>query len=154
MKRAALVVLLALGALPASAAATYPGNAVLAKPAGKALAIWDASPLVATIVKNKIADDVANAMLERDALHVLATMTPLIDKGSTAITVRVTYAMTGAVSPNYGHVPFAGIETYATLTAPASNALADRDGWKELGPKDAIPEWFAFNVVGLLPPRS
>jgi hypothetical protein len=130
-----------------------PGHAVLAKPAGDALVIWDASPVVASIVKSKTNDSDANDLLERDAARVLATMAPNVDKSAKTITVRVIYSKTGAVSPVYGTPTFMGIERYATLTVPAGDAQTDRDKWKELDPKAPVPAWFAFKVTGLLPPR-
>ncbi len=130
-----------------------PGHAVLAKPGGDALVIWDASPVVASIVKSKTDDAGANDLLERDAVHVLATMAPNVDKSAKTITVRVIYSKTGAVSPVYGTPTFMGIERYATLTVPAGDVQGDRDKWKELDAKAPVPAWFAFKVTGLLPPR-
>lgn len=155
----ALFVSLALVAAGCVAFATaaladeVPGHAVLAKPAGDALVIWDASPVVASIVKSKTNDSDANDLLERDAARVLATMAPNVDKSAKTITVRVIYSKTGAVSPVYGTPTFMGIERYATLTVPAGDAQTDRDKWKELDPKAPVPAWFAFKVTGLLPPR-
>lgn len=155
----ALFVSLALVAAGCVAAATaaladeVPGHAVLAKPAGDALVIWDASPVVASIVKSKTNDADANDLLERDAAHVLASMAPDVDKSAKTITVRVIYSKTGAVSPVYGTPTFMGIERYATLTVPAGDAQTDRDKWKELDSKAPVPGWFAFKVTGLLPPR-
>jgi hypothetical protein len=151
-----LLALVAAGCLAAATAALadeVPGHAVLAKPDGEALVIWDASQVVAEIVKTKTADAAANDLLERDAAHVLATMAPNVDKTAKTITVRVIYSKTGAVSPVYGTPTFMGIEKYATLTVPAADAQSDRDKWKVLDPKAAVPSWFAFKVIGLLPPR-
>lgn len=149
----ALVVAACLATSLVALADDVPGNAVLAKPDRDALVIWDASPVVASIVKSKTNDSDANDLLERDAAHVLATMTPNVDKSAKTITVRVIYSKTGAVSPVYGTPTFMGIERYATLTVPAANAQADRDKWKELDAKSPVPSWFAFKVIGLLPPR-
>jgi hypothetical protein len=137
----------------AASAEDVPGHAVLAKPDGDALVIWDASTVVASIVKTKANDTAANDLLERDAVRVMATMAPDVDKGAKTITVRVIYSKTGAVSPVYGTPTFMGIERYATLTAPASDAQSDRDKWKELDAKTPVPSWLAFKVTGLLPPR-
>ena len=149
----ALVAAACIATTSAASAEDVPGHAVLAKPDADALVIWDASPVVASIVKSKTADPDANDLLERDAAHVLATMAPNIDKSAKTITVRVIYSKTGAVSPVYGTPTFMGIERYATLTVPAADALSDRDKWKELAVKTPIPAWFTFKIVGLLPPR-
>ena len=152
-----MLALVAAGCFAVTASAladdAVPGHAVLAKPDGDALVIWDASPVVASIVKAKTNDDGANDLLERDAVHVLATMAPDVDKSAKTITVRVIYSKTGAVSPVYGTPTFMGIERYATLTVHASDVQGDRDKWKELDAKTAVPSWFAFKVTGLLPPR-
>jgi hypothetical protein len=131
-----------------------PGHAVLAKPGGEALVIWDASPVVAMIVTSKMTDADANDVLERDAAHVLAEMANNLDKSAKSVTVRVVYSKTGAVSPIYGAATFAGVERYALLTVAGTDARLDRDKWKELDAKSAIPRWFAYKVTGLLPPRS
>ncbi len=140
--------------VPAAADDSVPGHAVLARASDEALILWDASPVVATIVKTKLGDADANALLERDASRILATMAPNIDKAAKTATVRVVYSMTGDVSPIYGTPTFAGIERYATLTLDGGDFRSDRDHWKELDPKSAMPRWFAYKVVGRLPPRS
>ena len=151
--RLVLLYLVSFASAPA-VAQNVPGDAVLAKPGGNALVIWDASPVVASIVKTKTPDAEAAETLERDAVRVLAGMSGLVEKSAKSVTVRVTYAETGAVSPVYGTRPFAGIELYATLTAPAADTAGDRDHWKTLGPKTPLPPWFVFKVVGKLPPRA
>jgi len=149
----ALIAAACIGASSAASADDVPGHAVLAKPDGDALVIWDASPVVASIVKSKTADADANDLLERDAARVLVTMAPNVDKSAKTITVRVIYSKTGAVSPIYGTPTFMGIERYATLTVPAADAESDRDKWKELSVKTPVPAWFSFKIIGLLPPR-
>ena len=89
--------------------------------------MWDASPVVASIVKNRLSDADANALLERDASRVLATMAPNFGGETRSVTVRVIYSKTGDVSPVYGTPTFAGIERYATLTRPLAGA------WREDG---------------------
>jgi hypothetical protein len=148
----ALVCLLSAAA-PASADEPAIGRAVLVKPDGDALVIWDASPVVSTIVKNKLADADANLLLERDAIHVLAEMVPNLDKGAKRVTVRMFYSKTAEVSPVYGARVFSGLERYALLEVPGPDALSDRDGWETLNDKSAIPSWFTFKVVGALPAR-
>ncbi len=138
----------------AAAEDTVPGHAVLARASEEALILWDATPVVATIVKSKLGDADANALLERDASRVLATMAPNIDKAAKTVTVRVVYSMTGEVSPIYGTPTFAGIERYATLTLGGADFRSDRDRWKELDAKSALPSWFAYKIIGRLPPRS
>jgi hypothetical protein len=141
-------------AVPATADDAVPGHAVLARASEDALVLWDASTVVATIVRSKMSDADANALLERDAARVLATIAPNVDKGAKSVTVRVIYSMTGDVSPVYGTPTFAGIERYATLTVTGPDVRSDRDRWKELDAKAALPAWFAYKIVGKLPPRA
>jgi len=153
---AALAFVLVLGVLgsPVRAdEAAVPGHIVVARVSDDALIIWDASPEIASIVTNKIADDAANNQLERDALKVLAQSLAKLEKSAKSVTVRVIYNKTGAVSPVYGAPTFAGVERYATLEVPYKDAVSDRDKWKELDPKHAVPTWVAFKVIGQLPPR-
>lgn len=130
-----------------------PGHAVLARPTGEALVIWDATPLVASIVAEKLSDADANALVAHDALRVLAKMQPNVERAATSITVRVIYSKTGEVSPVYGTATFAGVERYATLTARAADLRTDKGKWRELDDKAALPNWLTFTIIGKLPPR-
>jgi len=141
-------------AVPALAEDAVPGHAVLARATDDALIIWDASPVVASIVRSKLSDADADALLKRDALRILAANAANIGNAARSVTVRIVYSKTGAVSPVYGTPTFTGIERYATLTASGPDVRSDRDRWKELDPKSAVPGWAVFKVTGLLPPRS
>lgn len=127
------------------------GTVTIARPSGSALAIWDASADVASIVTNKTSDADANALLERDALHVLAGALAKFDKHSDTIRLRVIFQKTGAVSPVYGSATFTGVERYATLELKGDDAFGDRDTWKETPAE--IPHWISFTVTGALPAR-
>lgn len=155
MKALILIAAFALCAPLAARAdeAVVAGHFVLARASEDALVLFDASPEVAAIVTNKTSDADANDGLERDALKVLAAMLPKLDKSTKSVTVRVTYNKTGAVSPVYGAPTFAGVERYALLAVNYKEAAADRDKWKELDPKHAVPSWISFKVIGQLPPR-
>jgi len=130
-----------------------PGHVVVARVSDDALIIWDASPEIASIVTNKTGDEAATEQLERDALRVLAQNVAKLEKSAKSVTVRVIYNKTGAVSPIYGAPTFAGVERYATLAVAYKDAVSDRDKWKELDQKHAVPAWVAFKVIGQLPPR-
>jgi len=151
----AFVVVVALLA-PLAAQADQPvvtGHYVLARATEDALILFDASPEVASIVAGKTDDAAANDELERESLKVLAAMLPKLDTTTKSVTVRVTYNKTGAVSPVYGAPTFAGVERYALLDVSYKDAAADRDKWKELDAKRAVPAWLSFKVIGQLPPR-
>jgi hypothetical protein len=132
---------------------SVPGHAILAKPGGEALVIWDSTPAIVSIVKNKLSDGDANALLERDAARVLAGMAPNLDKHAKSVTVRVVYSKTGEVNPAYGTPTFAGIERYAAFTMKGADVRSNRDRWKSVDDKSPLPAWFAFKITGLLPPR-
>ena len=145
--------MLRIAALSVALATVFPGHVVVARVSEDALIIWDASPEVAMIVSNKVANDAANDQLERDALRVLAQALPKLEKSAKTVTVRVVYNKTGDVSPVYGAPTFAGVERYATLALSYKDAAGDRQKWKELDAKHAVPAWIEFKVIGQLPPR-
>jgi hypothetical protein len=128
------------------------GGAVVVKPTGNAVIVWDCSAVVARIVENKEPDSDANTELESDAAKVLANVLPELDSSMTAATVRIVYKMTGAVSPAYGNAALAGVEHYAELSitkvAPKNRSLLA----EKLNSR-ALPSWVAFSVTGKLPPR-
>ncbi len=130
-----------------------PGNVIVARPAGNALLIWDASADVTAIVANKTSDADARTLLERDAANALATSLSKVANDASSVTLRVIYQKTGAVSPVYGSATFAGVERYATLRISGKDARADRDRWRELAADNPLPAWFAFDVTGELPKR-
>jgi len=139
---------------PTSAAGAVPGHVMLAQASGDALVIWNASPVVAAIVRSRISDAQADDMLAHDAARVLIKMLPSVNRGSRTVTVRLIYDKSGAVSPMYGGATFEGFERYALLTAPATYAASDKDHWQELKPSQALPKWFSYKVIGRLPPRA
>ena len=130
-----------------------PGHAVLAQPGGDALIIWNASPVVAPIVRSKMSGADADALLERDAIRALAKIFPNIDKSASSITVRIIYALSGEVSPLYGNPTFKGFEQYALLNIRGRDARAERARWDDLADKAQVPSIFTLKIVGRLPPR-
>lgn len=150
-----IVFIIASAILPANAAddATTLGHVITARATGDALLIWDASDSVTKIVTMKIPDSEANAKLERNALHLLASKAADL-KGTTTISLRIVYNKTGDVSPVYGSATFAGVERYALLSIRSADLISDRDKWRELDEKAAIPPWIGFKILGTLPPRN
>jgi outer membrane receptor protein involved in Fe transport len=124
---------------------------VVARASGSATVLYDATKQVSEIVRDKLDDEAADRRLQHEALRVLASVTPELPDAQT-ITIRITYAQSGEVSPVYGTPTFAGIERYANMSASAVDAKSDRDRWKE-GVPGALPSWISFTVVGKLPPR-
>ena len=147
---AALVLLLSA---TAAADESIPGHAVLAQPGGDALIIWNASQLVASIVRSKMSDADADQLVERNAIGVLAKMLPTVDGNARTITVRVIYALSGEVSPLYGSPTFKGFEQYALLSMRGRDARADKQKLRDLQKTGTIPPALRYKIVGRLPPR-
>jgi len=144
---------IALAPTPLPAAEAVPGNAVLARANGDALVVWDATTVIALIVKNRTNDATANDVLEHDAARVLAAIAPSVNKSVKTIGVQIVYSKTGDVSPVYGSATFQGVEDYATLTVTMAELRAHARAWKDLDPKSSLPASLAFKVTGHLPPR-
>ena len=114
--------------------------------------IWDATTYVTQLVSEKITDERGMRAIEATALRALA------DKGkglaATSLTLKVTYAKTGAVSPVYGNVTFAGFESVVTIAAKRA-ALAQHAGtWSEQLANGTIPKGVRISVTGKLPPSQ
>jgi hypothetical protein len=129
-----------------------PGHAVLAQPGGDALVIWNASQVVASIVRSKMSPTEADSLLEHDAIRVLAKMLPDIDATAKTITVRVIYALSGEVSPLYGNPTFKGFEQYALLSVNGRDARAHKLQLSR-PEEDPISGTFSYKIIGRLPPR-
>ena len=144
---------IALAPSPLLAGEAVPGNAVLARASGDALVLWDATTIVASIVKNKTNDATANDLLAHDATRVLGGIAPSVNKSAKTVSVEIMYNKTGDVSPVYGSPTFMGVESYATITVTISDLRAHERAWKDLDPKSPLPASIAFKVTGELPPR-
>ncbi|MDQ6925476.1 MAG: hypothetical protein M3154_04475, partial [Candidatus Eremiobacteraeota bacterium] len=83
--------------------------------------MWDATPYVTQLVSEKITDERGMRALEATALRALADKGKAL--GVATLTLKVTYARTGAVSPVYKSVTFDGFESVMTIGA-ARAALA------------------------------
>jgi hypothetical protein len=129
-----------------------PGDVIVATAEGDAAIVWDSTPDVERIVKEKQSDDAANSLLERDALRVISANLKDLKK-ATSITVHVHYNKTADVNPAYNGATFVGVERYALVTIDAHDANSDKDKWQQLGEKTAIPSWVKYKVTGQLPPR-
>jgi len=135
--------------LAAADANDVPGTVVLARATGEAVALYDASPEVAAVVRERMGDTAARGRLAKDALRVLAKEIPDVSQARSVV-VRVTYTRSGDVSPVYGTPTFAGIERYANLKARISDVRGDKSDWAR---STKLPKWAKFEVVGKLPPR-
>ena len=118
-------------------------------PADAAL-IWDATPYVTQLVSERMTDERGMRALEATALRALA------DKGKTlgvaTLTLKVTYARTGAVSPVYGGVTFDGFESVVTIVAARAALARNAGAWSGQLANGTVPKGVRVSVTGKLPP--
>jgi|ERR1700681_1213743 hypothetical protein len=114
--------------------------------------IWDATAYVTQLVSEKITDERGMRAIEATALRALA------DKGkglaATSLTLKVTYAKTGAVSPVYGNVTFAGFESVVTIAAKRAALAQHASAWSTDLANGTIPKGVRISVTGKLPPSQ
>src|ERR1700680_415833 len=99
------------------------GPVILARSGAQSTYLWDASPYVAQLVTERNVDDAGMRAIEATAVTILR------DKAASSraktLILRIVYTRSGAVSPVYGTLTFAGVEKLATLTA-ARDAIEKR----------------------------
>jgi len=138
-------------ALGAQAALADQGMVVVAKGGASPLLLWDATPLVTTIVTNKQPRPAAMRDLESQAMQILGDRVRALPRAKT-LTIRMIYQKTGAVSPVYGTATFEGIERVFELTAPASDARLHAKQLADALGHGSLPASLHLNVTGTLPP--
>ena len=120
-------------------------------PAEAAL-LWDATSYVTQLLSEKITDEPGMRALEATALRALA------EKGKSLaapeLTLKVTYAKTGAVSPVYRSVTFAGFEQLVTIVAKRVALEQHADAWSLQLANGTIPKGVRITVTGKLPPAQ
>jgi hypothetical protein len=128
-----------------------PGMVVVAKGGTTPLLLWDATPAVTATVANKQPRDAALRELESQAMRILGEHANAL-KGAKALTIRVIYQKTGAVSPVYGTATFEGIERLFELTARAADARMHARELADQIARGSVPRRISLNVTGKLPP--
>jgi Flp pilus assembly protein TadD len=118
-------------------------------PAGARL-IWDATTYVTDLVSEKIGGDPGIRAIEATALRALAEKSKSLS--ATTLTLSVTYAKTGAVSPVYGSVTFAGFEPVVTIVAKRAGLAAHAAAWSTQLANGTVPRGVTVSVTGTLPP--
>jgi len=136
-----------------AAGAAQGGHVVIARASADALLIFDATVDVIAAVSRKLNVADANTMLQHDALRALSHSLPHINRKSRSVRVSIVYYRTAAVSPAYGSATFAGVDRYALLEMSMKDALRNRDNWRRLSGKMALPAWINFKITGSLPAR-
>lgn len=114
--------------------------------------LWDATPYVTVLVSEQITDERGMRAVEATALRALAEKSKSL--AAPALTLKVTYARTGAVSPVYRSVTFAGFEPLVTIAVKRA-ALAQHAGaWSAQLANGTIPQGVRIAVTGKLPPAQ
>ena len=90
--------------------------------------------------------------------RILPALRALAEKGKSlsapALTLKVTYAKTGAVSPVYRSVTFAGFEPVVTISAKRAALAKHADAWSTQLANGTIPKELHVSVTGKLPPAQ
>lgn len=118
-------------------------------PAGARL-IWDATSYVTELVTEKTGGEQGMRAIEATALLALADKSKTLS-GAT-LTLSVTYAKTGAVSPVYGSATFAGFEPLLTIVVKRALLAAHAAAWSAQLANGTIPRGVTVSVTGKLPP--
>ena len=148
----ALFATLALAALPARAQSTA-AAVVLTRAHGDALAIWDATSTVTTLVSSKASSDQALRQIESEAFAVLVQKHKSLPADATTLTVQVIYQKTGAVSPTYQVATFSGIERLLTVKASIAEIAAHAADDQTQISAGKIPAGVTIVISGKLPPE-
>ncbi|MBV8362954.1 MAG: hypothetical protein JO018_01675 [Candidatus Eremiobacteraeota bacterium] len=127
------------------------GMVVVAKGGDKPLLLWDATPVVTTIVSTKQPRAAALQDLESRAMQILGERAPSL-RHAKSLTIRLIYQKTGAVSPVYGTATFEGIERLFELTASANDARSHAKQLADQLQHGSVPRGVDLNVTGKLPP--
>jgi hypothetical protein len=117
---------------------------------GDARLIWDATDYVTQLVAEKIAGDRGVRAIEATALRALAEKGKTLS--ATMLTLSVTYAKTGAVSPVYRSATFAGFEPLVTIAAKRAALAEHAAAWSAQLANGTIPRGVTVSVTGKLPP--
>jgi hypothetical protein len=154
----AALVILAFSSVPPTSgqanAADSLGPVVLTRAHGDALAVWDATTDLATLVNAKSSAEETLRRLESDALTVLIQKAKVLAPDAKTLTVQTIYQRTGAVSPTYQVATFAGIERLFTIKAAVGGTEATNGaGWVQQLKAGKVPDGVTVVVTGKLPPE-
>ncbi|MBV9276958.1 MAG: hypothetical protein JOZ97_01835 [Candidatus Eremiobacteraeota bacterium] len=138
-------------ALAAQTAFADDGMVVVAKGGDKPLLLWDATPVVTTIVSTKQPRQPALQDLESRAIQIVGQRVGSLKRAKN-VTIRLIYQKTGAVSPVYGTATFEGIERLFELTVVADDARAHAKQLADALEHGTVPRGVSVNVTGKLPP--
>jgi hypothetical protein len=148
-------VLLGAGSVRADAPAIRPvtGAVIVTRttPAEAGL-LWDATPYVRQLVSEQMTDERGIRAIEATALHALAEKAK--DLAAPMLTLKVTYARTGEVSPAYRSVTFAGFEPVMTMGVRRAALAQHADAWSTQLSNGTIPKDVHVSVTGKLPPAQ
>ena len=127
------------------------GNVVMAKGGSHPLLIWDCTPALAEMVRNKVPGNTALSTLESQAMHIAGQRAGSLPQAKT-ITVRVLYEKIGSINPAYGTPTFTGIERVFDLSADAKVAKRQSDAFAKDLARGTTPKGVTVTQTGKLPP--
>lgn len=127
------------------------GSVILARSGNEALFLWDASPYVAQLVKNRQTGPEGLHLLEATAITELAKLART--SRASYLSMKVLYVRTGAVSKVYGSPTFAGAEDVVQLRASRRDLLKHGPAWASELARGQPVRGLALAIKGSLPPQ-
>ncbi|HET9393759.1 MAG TPA: hypothetical protein VFO29_09625 [Candidatus Rubrimentiphilum sp.] len=129
------------------------GNVIEARSnAATTLFLWDATPYVTSLVHDRNVGNAGLHALEAAAVRSLASHAR--SSRAKAVTLRVLYQKTGAVSPVYGNPTFAGVEVVLSIHADRKTLQKNAVAWETALAQGTVPKGLLLQVLGKLPPQS
>ncbi|MBV8726790.1 MAG: hypothetical protein JO233_03310 [Candidatus Eremiobacteraeota bacterium] len=148
---ATLLMVLSLDAL--AAANTMPqGTVTLTKARGDALAVWDATDELTSLVAQKSTKKDVLARLESDAALVFGDRARPLKRTAKTLSILVLYTKTGAISPTYHTATFEGVERLLTFKARVRDSAQAQKWAQQLRAGHSVAA-VSINVTGQLPPE-
>lgn len=127
-------------------------SAVVAKAAGDAVIVWQATNDVTALLRSPANDDAILKKLENESLTIMRSKLSAISPSAHSLAVNVIYARTAGVSPVYHSVTFSGFEHLLSVTA-SKDALKNVKSWDAALKIGTLPAGVTASVTGKLPPR-
>ena len=129
-----------------------PGSTVLARSDAHATIIWDATPLVASLVQQNASQSRELSALELPAARLIVERAASLRQAKD-IAVKVIYARTGAVSPVYNNVAYAGFERILTLVSSRKAVMRNARAWNDSIRDGRVPSGIQVIITGQLPQK-
>ena len=136
-----------------SAVRPVSGAVIMARASGgSTLFIWDATAYVTQLVADKMLGDDGIHAIEASAIQALSEKSK--NAATPAVSLRVLYSKTGAVSPVYGSPTFAGVERVMTISVKRDALEKNATAWSAALGSGKTPDGVTIEVSGSLPPAQ